>query len=677
MSKKILICCWLTLNALSGFAQDCTTCSCKIDAAINSKNKKDYKKALLQLTAAASTCGSNRSIEIQNQIRDIYDKIESLKSQAKKSAEIAKIELKKNVKITADLKKSETEARKNATDAWIAKNEADTKTKEVEKARKELELLLERLKLLQANKLQAEMKQKVFAQVEVFQIKGLNAAKEQNFDQAITLFQTAIHSIDTFSFQDSFLLTKREVLNNNIAEARQSQQTQLAFYAKIHLADSLTALGRMHYSKAFDALFEAHQMQYNPELALQKIKALDVQLQQHIKPGKEFIGPTYFQTMTKSFTANNMLQNNDVASSRMNACMILHPDRKLFAYEPEAMDFIKRYRYSFFRRIELYAGIKSNLPHTSPSRVIEVEQNQKKQIAYPPVFSQFTLGWLHRATNKIRLGVEFSTNDLSGISFNSKLLRFSNLPEFEYADQLNVPEKGFYEYPLPKQWDFTFLGAYKLKETTHRRWRTRQLTIEWMAGISLGYGNLGFANKYVQLFFDTGDAPNGLIQNIIETSGINNAAVELEQTSGPALYILDPSYTYSPVAPDNASYTNFLACKTVLLQLPFGSQNNRYNYTNGTTGFRFSFIPFPRLRAQIIGDLMYSFRLSKPTKAINFNLGEEMLKMVENTYQLSPDDAVQLSAYYLNNCNVDVTIRNSYAQFNTGLSFKLGLGFQF
>lgn len=677
MSNKSLLFSWFLLAAIPSLAQDCITCSCKIEAAIKSKSQADYKTALLQLTAAASTCGSNRSKDIQDQISDIYRKIDSLKVQAEFNEGEAKKERNNAVVFASKLEISEARARASADSAQIAKNEAINRRIEAEAAKLELEEILEELKLEQTQRLKAEMQQKVFAQAEVLQIKGQNAEKDKQFDQAISCFQTAFNLIDTFSDKNNALLARLDALRENIRKAQESKGIQKAFWDKIKEADSLAALGRTHYSKAFDALFEAHQMDGFKDSALQKLNTLDGLLQQRIKPGKEFIGPAYFEVMTKSFKANRLLQNIDVASSRMTDCMELYPETKLFEDEPEAMDFIKRYRYSFLRRVELFAAFKSYLPQTSPTRVIRVERGQQNQIAYPNLLQQFTIGSFFRATDKFRLGLEFSTNDLSGISLSSKLIRFSNLPTFEFTDQLKVPEKGFYSYPLPKQWDFTFLGAYKLKETVHHRWRTRQFTLEWLVGITRGFGNLGFSNKYVQLFLNNGEAPTNLIESIVESSGIPNASIKLDQASGPALYVLDPNYVQRPGVTTDASYTNFLTCQTLLIQLPFNSQSNRYYYTNGTTGFRFSFIPFPKYRLQIIGDMMYSFSLNKRQNAIKFNLGEEMLRMLENTYQISPADAAQLSEYYLKNCDVDVTIRQSYAQFNTGIGCKLGLGFQF
>lgn len=79
----------LTISPICIHAQDC---SGKIQAAKASKEAGNYRKALAQFTAAASTCGDSRRTEIEKDILDIYDRIEKLKDDALIAQQAAKKE---------------------------------------------------------------------------------------------------------------------------------------------------------------------------------------------------------------------------------------------------------------------------------------------------------------------------------------------------------------------------------------------------------------------------------------------------------------------------------------------------------------------------------------------------------------------------------------------------------
>jgi formylglycine-generating enzyme required for sulfatase activity len=99
--KKLLLLFTMLLPVLA-FSQDC---SGKIKAAQASKTAGNYRLALAQFTAAASSCGESRRAEIEKEILDIYDRIEKLKDEALVARNLAKTEADKakaSEKIAAD-----------------------------------------------------------------------------------------------------------------------------------------------------------------------------------------------------------------------------------------------------------------------------------------------------------------------------------------------------------------------------------------------------------------------------------------------------------------------------------------------------------------------------------------------------------------------------------------------
>ena len=100
MNKLLLL--FTMLLPVLAFSQDC---SGKIKAAQASKTAGNYRLALAQFTAAASSCGESRRAEIEKEILDIYDRIEKLKDEALVARNLAKTEADKakaSEKIAAD-----------------------------------------------------------------------------------------------------------------------------------------------------------------------------------------------------------------------------------------------------------------------------------------------------------------------------------------------------------------------------------------------------------------------------------------------------------------------------------------------------------------------------------------------------------------------------------------------
>lgn len=160
--KKLLLLVLLALPVLAA-GQDC---SGKLKAARASKADGNYRKALEQFTAAASSCGKDHSTEIEKEILGIYFEIERLKDEAVKAQKLAKTEEEKA-----------KASQKLAADALIQVQEANRKTNEI----------LDSLKLFAENlsKSNAECAVRLLlAEVERYQKAG-------NFDMAVEKVKAA------------------------------------------------------------------------------------------------------------------------------------------------------------------------------------------------------------------------------------------------------------------------------------------------------------------------------------------------------------------------------------------------------------------------------------------------------------------------------------------------------
>ena len=79
--KNILLVLLLGFLAQTGMAQDCAE---KMKAARNSKASGNFRLAIKQFQAAKSDCGEARAVEIEREIVDVFDKIDSLKKVAER-----------------------------------------------------------------------------------------------------------------------------------------------------------------------------------------------------------------------------------------------------------------------------------------------------------------------------------------------------------------------------------------------------------------------------------------------------------------------------------------------------------------------------------------------------------------------------------------------------------------
>lgn len=123
--KKLLPLAFLLILSTPAFMQDC---SGKIKSGQASKAAGNFRLALAQFTAAASSCGESRRPEIEKEILDIYDKIDSLKNEAEKAKtraekaeKIAKRETEKSQKEKerAEIEKKSAEIAKAISDSLL------------------------------------------------------------------------------------------------------------------------------------------------------------------------------------------------------------------------------------------------------------------------------------------------------------------------------------------------------------------------------------------------------------------------------------------------------------------------------------------------------------------------------------------------------------------------------
>jgi formylglycine-generating enzyme required for sulfatase activity len=188
----ILLICFLPIF---GFSQDC---SGKIQAAKLSSKNGDYRKALGQLTAAASSCGEERREEIEKEILNIYDQIDKLR----KDADAAR-----------------TDANKKAQEANLLADKLDRSLKSELKAIGIAKITNDSLRRVLANldKANEDKVRLILAEAKRYQ-------QERNFDAAVDKVQTAglLRSLP-----DSVLWAKRELCLALLSDFRVKMQMQV------------------------------------------------------------------------------------------------------------------------------------------------------------------------------------------------------------------------------------------------------------------------------------------------------------------------------------------------------------------------------------------------------------------------------------------------------------------
>lgn len=209
--KNALLLVLLYLPALA-FGQDCSD---KIKYAQASKEKGDFRKALTQLSAAASSCGEDRKADIEREILDIYDRIDKLRIDAENAKRIAATEA-ENAKV----------AEKKAAEALAEAQEAERRT---QIALDSLNTVLENLRKANADKVRL-----ILAEVERNQ-------REAKFSAAIDKIKTAeLLSALPDSVDKAYKNLTLALLNHARADLR--QKAYKPAIAKIENARNLNML---------------------------------------------------------------------------------------------------------------------------------------------------------------------------------------------------------------------------------------------------------------------------------------------------------------------------------------------------------------------------------------------------------------------------------------------------
>jgi len=236
--------------------------------------------------------------------------------------------------IFAGLKRQAKDAKANENIAIEESKKAENSRIEAEQAAIQAEAdrvkAVEALESARKSKL-AEQRMAYLAEVNEFFRFGESENLRKNYSTALDYYRNALTIFDAIEEKDSVVILKMQLLMSKKQQTERIITTKSLFNRLIYESDSLKKLGPVFYSKAYQCLFDALDMDYDSLTALNGIldleSAFEAYLKVYLKSFKKPVvqGIEYYKLFYLSAKANLDLKNEEKAESRIISILNAEP----------------------------------------------------------------------------------------------------------------------------------------------------------------------------------------------------------------------------------------------------------------------------------------------------------------------------------------------------------------